>query len=256
MTAIAIVIDVLEAKRTAENHYRSTNDQLVKNILKFCRENKTVQAVAIYTGICAEFDIDRQAPGLKGIPLLKETETWGTAQDLFAQATDPVVSSEWAVLNSIEKYQATMAQDEYTDSARTLARTTPFVQPNAIGQPGTDYNLLTGALRPDQLRVGCWTMNQLIYLTDHCFESPVTDIYFFGGSFDHCLKTRDIGYEKVSVAVQNKLFATDKRILTKKDCVYADAGPVVVDKEIQQNWKKTNNLKYHDVYQLKPTGTY
>jgi hypothetical protein len=265
MTAIAIVIDVLEPDKNLflkESNLTQRNKSkketghnvVANNILKFCRDNKDIKCVAIHTQICVNWANNEHAlarpVGLQNAPLLKEDILHNPAAELFSNT--PGLAREWQLLNDEEKFRDFQAShDPYRDQFFFDVITAPFVTPESISQPGTNKKLLRNKLRSDQMRIGCWTMNQLIHIMENCYPEPIDTIYFLGGSLTECLGNRPIGYNQVKKAVKDKRFALNKKLFLKKDCVFDNRGVLVVDQAISSNWRRVQHPRYNDIYQLR-----
>jgi hypothetical protein len=264
MTAIAIVIDVLalpmerskwataaELKRPPSQLYEA----VAANILKFCKENKDIKTLIIHSQICVDWPattmFTNRPDGLKNVPLLKESVVWDPANALYSNASLEL-QQEWALMNDEEHYLwHRLRQTDQWQKLEKTVQTTPFVTPASVNLPGTHKKLLRNKLRNDQIRMGCWTMPQLIYLAEQCHPEPVDTVYFFGGSLSQCLADRPIGYRRVANAIKQKQFARNMKILLKKDCVFDGLGQGIVNQTIDREWRHVQHPKYNDLYQLR-----
>ena len=265
MTAIAIVIDVLESDKnlflkesdlTQRNKSKKeiSYNVIADNILKFCRNNKDIKCVAIHTQICTNWANSKGAlarpVGLRSAPLLKEDILYNPAAELFSNT--PSLAREWQLLNDEEKFlDFQQSKDPWRDEFFSNVITAPFVTPESILQPGTNKKLLRNKLRSDQMRIGCWTIDQLIHIMENCYPEPIDTIYFLGGSLTECLGNRPIGYNQVKKAVKDKRFLLNKKLFLKKDCVFDDRGFNIVDQAISSSWRRVQHPRYNDIYQLR-----
>jgi hypothetical protein len=78
-------------------------------------------------------------------------------------------------------------------------------------------------LTSNQVLVNGWTILQLQYLFNVKFRE-IENVYFFGGAWNDCLHSRSIGITAFYRAIKNNFFETNKRVLTKLDCVFSRAG--------------------------------
>ena len=189
---------------------------LREKVTDFC-QNRNVKLIILSDWFDSNGIFENQRGNQNVMPLLKFKNGWTATNKIMSDINDPryyELINWWQYVN-----RATLVTDPFTfQSDDNTISFLPFID-NTEQLTSLD----SMPVRSDQTLVNSWTMLQLQYLFNVKFKD-IENIYFFGGAWNNCLHNRPIGITAFYRAIKNNLFETNKKILTKLDCVYSRAG--------------------------------
>lgn len=115
-------------------------------------------------------------------------------------------------------------------------------------QSNTHENLLESWSRPDQLLLAAFSSLQILYYCNYVNPS-VDKIYFFGQSWDICVKFRSTGWLQINALNYHDMFKTKKILLSRPECV---AFKSEISSSFDSAWSKLPNGDYQltkDIWQ-------
>lgn len=228
-----------------------------ENIINFCQSRNNVKLIIVSDWINAIDAFKGQYDPRDGLPLLKFPNGWQSANNIFSTITDPQysdIANYWKAVNGqlpdAQSKNILLHNFNYATGQHNL-EFLPFIEVN-----GRLVSLDSMPLTPDQTLVNSWTIPQLQYIFNVKFKD-IENVYFFGGSWNECLHYRPVGIVAFYRALTANLFDTNKKILTKLDCVYSRAGNLTgtLDNRIKELCKITPGPEWkyhqqHDIYEL------
>ena len=158
----------------------NTTDKTWHNVVEFCYSNPYIQTISAVSYDGYRYDVTIEEPW------------WSQSDYLFNQTT------KW-------------------DFLRENWRQFNFLKHNPA-RPCTSPIIRDMKIRPDQTQLMIANTLQLAYYCNYINPS-IENIIIMGYAWDHCLKTRAIGWCDLSYSIQYGMFRNVKNILTKKDCV-------------------------------------
>ena len=169
---------------------------------------------------CNWVDNSLQQADLKyyGVPLPYHRDIHTNSIEHYSQSTHGTIARWWSTHNDLTEFDDWQEYVEYMQ-----VKTSPFLRFHNT----TDPPFVNSDLRDDQQLVGCWTLEQLVYLINHVY-TQATNIYFVGGDVKQCLIDRPTGIRAVHLAnKQGQLFNRPLNIFALADYIHNIDGKVV-----------------------------
>ena len=94
-----------------------------------------------------------------------------------------------------------------------------------VDRPGTHEYIRTIETRPDQVIFCAFDILHIMYYCNF-IDPSIRNIYFFGSTWDKCVKIRSVGWAEVSSLNHHNLFQNTQNLLTNQDCIFLEKGPV------------------------------
>ena len=157
-----------------------TNDNTWHNVVDFCYSNPYVKTIGAVSYDGYSYDVTIEEPW------------WSQSNYLFNQTTKwDFMRKDWQQFNFLEH------------------------NPN---RPYTSAIIRDMTIRSDQTQLMIANTLQLAYYCNYV-NPEIENIIIMGYAWDHCLKTRAVGWCDLAYAIQYNMFRNVKNILIKKDCV-------------------------------------
>ena len=108
-----------------------------------------------------------------------------------------------------------------------------------IDKTSTHEYVRTIAPRSDQVIFCAFDILHIMYYCN--FINPsIRNIYFFGSTWDKCVKIRPVGWAEVSSLNHHNLFQTNQNLLTNQNCIFQTGGPV----QLTDPWQRATGSTF------------
>jgi len=108
-----------------------------------------------------------------------------------------------------------------------------------VDRLGTHEYIRTIETRSDQVIFCAFDILHIMYYCNF-IDPSIRNIYFFGSTWNRCVKIRSVGWAEVSSLNHHNLFQTKQNLLTNQNCIFQTGGPV----QLTDPWQRATGNSF------------